>query len=116
MQVPLMHVEANEYVHGELNREVTAIGRHYVLSREVRMPFQGREILYVMGYAVLDTTCCGTGGLAYVHVPGFVLDWQGSKNGDGLAVSLVEPIRDKDMQREIRRLIEKTEVVHQIQF
>ena len=111
-----MHVEASEYVHLELNREVTAIAGHYVLTREVRMPFQGREILYVIGYAVFDTTCCGTGGLAYAHVPGFVLDWQGSKNGDGLAVSLVEPIRDKDMQREIRRLIEKTEVVHQIQF
>lgn len=111
-----MHIEANEYVHRELNREVTAIGGHYVLTRQVRMPFQGREILYVIGYAVFDTTCCCIGGLAYAHVPGFVLDWQGSKNEDGLAVSLVEPIHDKDMQREIRRLIEKTEVVHQIQF
>jgi len=111
-----MHIEANEYVHRELNREVTAIGGHYVLVRQVRMPFRGREVLYVIGYAVLDTTCCGAGGLAYAHVPGFVLDWQGSKNTDGLPVSLVEPIRDKDMQREIRRLIEKAEVVHQIQF
>ena len=112
----MMHAETDEYVHHELNREVTAIGGHYVLTRQARMPFQGREILYVIGYAVLDTTCCGTGGLAYALVPGFILDWQGSKNEDGLDVSLVEPIRDQDVQREIRRLIGEREIVHQVQF
>lgn len=111
-----MHAETDEYVHRELNREVTAIGGHYVLTSEVRMSFRGREILYVIGYAVFDTTCCGTGGLAYALVPGFILNWQGKKNEDGLVVSLVEPIHDEGMQREIRRLIEEKEVVHQIQF
>ena len=77
-----MHAESHEYIHHDLNREVTAIGGHYVLTKEVRLPFEGREALYVVGYAI----------------------------------SLVEPIHDEAAQREIRQLIERKEVVHQVRF
>ena len=105
-----------EYIHHELNREVTAIGGHYVLTKEVRLPFEGREILCVVGYAVVDSPCCGVGGMAYALVPGFVLDWKSTTNNEGLATSLVEPVEDQVTQREIRQLIERKEVVHQVKF
>lgn len=107
---------SQEYIHHKLNREVTAIGGHYVLTKEARLPLAGREVLYLVGYAVVDNSCCGVGGLAYALVPGFILDWKGKTNGDGLAISLVEPIHDQVTQREIRQLIERKEVVHQIRF
>ena len=107
-----------EYVHQELNREITAIGGHYVLTKEVRLPFRGREVLYLVGCAVVDTSCCGAGGCAYALVPGFILEWKSQTDGDGLAVSQVEPIRDEATQREVRRLIEMEEEgpVHQVIF
>ena len=105
-----------EYIHHELNCEVTAIGGHYVLTKEVRLPFQGQEVLYIVGYAVVDNSCCGVGGMAYAVVPGFVLDWRGKTNGEGLAISLVDPIHDAATQREIRQLIERKEIVHQVRF
>jgi hypothetical protein len=105
-----------EYVHQELNQEVTAVAGHYVLIREVRMPFGGREILYLVGHAAFDTTCCGVGGCAYALVPGFVLDWRSQINTDGLAVSRVEAIHDRDIQEQVQRLIEKKEMVHQVRF
>ena len=105
-----------EYVHQELNREIVAIGGHYVLAKEVRLPFRGREVLYLVGCAVVDTSCCGAGGCAYALVPGFILEWKSQTDGDGLAISQVEPIRDEVTQREVRRLIEREEPVHQVMF
>jgi hypothetical protein len=104
------------YVHQELNQDIAAIGGHYVLTREVRLPFHGREVLYLVGCAVVDTSCCGAGGCAYALVPGFILEWKSQTDGDGLAVSQVEPIRDKALQREIGRLIKEAEPVHQVTF
>jgi len=105
-----------EYVHQELNQEVTAIGGRYVLVKEVRLPFRGREVLYLVGCAVVDSSCCGAGGCAYALVLGFVLRWKGKTNEDGLAISQVESIRDEATQREIGRLIEGAEPVHQVTF
>jgi hypothetical protein len=107
---------SQEYIHHKLNREVTAIGGHYVLTKEVRLPLAGHEVLYLVGYAVVDNSCCGVGGLAYALVPGFVLDWKSRTCNDGRAVSLVEPIDDPTAQAQIRRLIQGKEVVHQITF
>ncbi len=111
-----MCAESREYIHYELNREVTAIGGHYVLTQEVRLPFKGREILYVVGYGVVDNSCCGVGGMAFALVPGFVLDWKSTTNNEGLATSLVEPVGDQVTQRENRQLIERREIIHQVQF
>jgi hypothetical protein len=104
------------YVHPELHQEVTAIGGHYMFVKEACLPFRGREVLYLVGYAVFDTTCCGPGGCAYALVPGYVVQWKHSTDQDGRAVSLVEPIRDEAVQREIARCIERVDMVHQVQF
>ncbi len=111
-----MNAKSRDYIHQELNREVTAIGGHYVLTKEVRLPFEGREILYIAGYAVVDNSCCGTGGMAFALVPGFILDWKSKTSDEGREISLVEPIHDEAAQREIRHLIERNEVVHQVRF
>ena len=111
-----MRAESREYIHHQLNREVTAIGGYYVLTKEARLPFAGREVLYVVGYAVVDNSCCGVGGMAYALVPGFIVAWKSKTNDDDLAVSLVEPIDDPTAQADIRRLIQGKEVVHQIRF
>jgi hypothetical protein len=105
-----------EYVHQELNQEVTAIGGHYVLVKEDRLPFRSQEILYLVGHAAFDTACCGVGGCAYALVPGFVLAWKYRMNEDGLAVSQVVAIRDEAIQRDVRRLVERREMVHQTVF
>jgi hypothetical protein len=104
------------YVHPELNQEISAIGGHYVLIKEARLPFQGRHVLYLVGHAAFETTCCGVGGCAYALVPGFILDWKGGLNGDGCVVSQVEPIRAEIVQHQVRRLLEQREWVHQVIF
>jgi len=109
-------VNSQYYTHPILEEEITAIGGHYVLAKEVRLPHHGREILYLVGYAVLDSTCCGVGGCAYAIVPGFVLDWKFKKDLADRPVSEVNPIQDPLVQKEIRQLIQKKEMVHQVNF
>ena len=105
-----------DYVHPQLNTEITAIGGHYMLTNEVRVPFLEKEIIYLVGYAVVDTSCCGAGGCGYARVPGFLVKYRFKKDNNGDDISLVEPIRDPSMQKEISALIKKDELVQQILF
>ena len=108
--------ETRDFAHPRLGQEVTAIGGHYVFGKEIRMPFRTREILYLVGYAVLDSTCCGVGGVAYVLVAGFIQDWKYKKNQTDDAISRIELIRDLSIQKEVSRIIRQKEMVHQIAF
>ena len=105
-----------DYVHIDLNEEITAIAGYYVLTRETRHPFHDREILYFLGYCIIDNSCCGSGNLSYAIVPGFIIEWKYKKTPDGFPVSRVEPIRDRALQNDIRSLIKQKEVVSQVTF
>jgi hypothetical protein len=109
-------IEIEDFAHPRLGQEVTAIGGHYVFGKEIRMPFHGREILYFVGYAVLDSTCCGVGGVAYVLVAGFIQQWKLKKNQNECFVSRIQPIRDQATQEEVSRVIRKKEMVYQVSF
>ena len=105
-----------EYIHDKLNEEATAIGGHYVFTQETRLPYEDREVLYLTGYAVMDTTCCGEGGCGFSLVYGFIEDWKSETNEEGEEVSKIIPVRGEMMQKVIRGLIEKREVVNQVNF
>jgi hypothetical protein len=105
-----------EYRHEELNLEVEAVAGHYLLEKEVRMPFAGREVLYVIGHGVFDTTCCGAGGCRYAIVPGFIVKWKTISDEAGRKISEVEPIKDDSTRRDLERLIKGKETVQQVNF
>ena len=108
--------EHRDFAHPQLGQEVTAIGGHYVFGKEIRMPYHSREILYFVGYAVLDSTCCGVGGVAYVLVAGFIKQWKINRNQNDCFISQIETICDPVVQKEVRSLIQKREMVHQVTF
>jgi len=108
--------DTQEFVHPKLGQEVTAIGGHYVFGKEIRLPYKGREILYFVGYAVLDSTCCGVGGTAYVLVAGYISQWKYKKSHNDFPVSQVEPIHARIDEKQIRNLIQKKEMVYQVTF
>ena len=109
-------IEPQDFTHPDLGREVTAIGGHYVFGKEIRMSYDSREILYFVGYAVLDSTCCGVGGVAYVLVAGFIRQWKYKKNHDDCLVSQIEPIFDQTIQKKVRSIIQQKEMVYQVTF
>ena len=108
--------ELQDFTHPDIGQEITAIGGHYVFNKEARITYNGRNVLYLIGYAVVDTSCCGVGGCAYARVPGYVKAWKYKTDINGVSVSQIEPISDPLDQQAIRRMIQKKEVVQQVTF
>lgn len=111
-----MNPQAVEFTHPVLNEQVSAIGGHYVFTREVRAVFAGKEVLYYTGYFVMDRSCCGVGGCAYALVAGFVQDWHCASAADGRPVSRVRPVTDSKWQENIAAGIKKADPMTQVSF
>ncbi len=105
-----------EYTHQPINKDITSISGHYTLQREVRRQYGDREVLYIVGQAVADSACCGSGNWDYALVPGYIVSWQIKTNDTGQPVTEVEPISDKQVQAGIQRDIAEAEGVSRIEF
>jgi hypothetical protein len=105
-----------EYTHIPVNRDVVCIAGYYTPLKEARLRYNDREVLYVVGLAVLESSCCGTGRWGYALVPGYVVGWQNQTNEAGLPVSDVEPISDKIAQDDISRTLKEVESISQVEF
>lgn len=108
--------EIHEYLHRELGEATTAIGGHYALLKEETLDFQGRKVLYLTGYALMDTTCCGAAGWGYAHVQGFVEKWRYRNDADGSIRTRVSLIEASPEQKRIALLIQEKEAVQQVMF
>ena len=104
------------YTHLELGQEIEiGIGGYYIPEKEARLEYNSREVLAVIGQAVVESSCtgiddqCVAGSWRYAIVPGYIVSWQNSRNETGLPVSETEPISDQRAQRDIRRILESSE-------
>lgn len=104
-----------EYTH-ELNREIRSISGGYELEREGKFEIHGKEVLYVVGNAIMDSSCCGVWGCRYALVPGYVKKFKTRQDEQGLWISEVEPVIDGATRQKITRLLEEKELVQQVQF
>jgi len=105
-----------DHTHLNLNREVAAIGGEYAFLKESTVRFQEKTILYYIGCAVLNGSCCGTGGVCFARVPGVVRDLKYKIDASGASVSRVERITDQTIQKQVRKILQDTEMVHQVEF
>ena len=104
-----------EYTH-ELGREVRSISGGYELEMEGKLQIDGREVLYVVGNGVVDSSCCGVGGCRYALVPGYVRRFRFRQDERGLWISEVEPVTDGTVRGRITDLLKERELVQQVQF
>ena len=106
----------NKYTHQELNKEQVSIAGHYVPITEARLKYNGREVLYVVGQAVIDTSCCGAANFLCALVPGYIVEWQSEKGEGGFPVTEVESVVDEDSRKRIKEIIKEAECVSQVEF
>ncbi len=105
-----------EFVHPVLGEDVTAIGGHYVLTKEERLRHAGKEVLYLIGYGSVDTSCCGAGGCIYALVPGYVVSYRSRKHPESsLDISLIEPV-EAEAHSELATRLKALEGVTQVHF
>jgi len=77
---------------------------------------RGREVLYLVTDAVVDTVCCGDRVFHYATVLGYVTDWKSSLDASGLPVSFVEPVSDPTIRKEIEDLLKRDDAELQVSF
>ena len=106
----------NKYTHLKLNQDVKTFAGYYTPLKEVRLKYNGNEVLYVFGQAVIEASCCGNGTYEYVLVPGYIINWQNEKNENGLLTSDIEIISDEASKNNIRKIIGEAEHTSQIEF
>ncbi len=104
------------YTHLELDCDIEAPSGYYTPQKEVRLKYNGREVLYTVSHAVIESSCCGASDFISAQVPGYIVRWQGETNHNGLSVSLVEPITDTNVQDYIRKIIKENEELSQVEF
>ena len=104
------------YVHlpeGSDDHSGHGVKAHWV---ERTVVHHGRDVLCLLTDAVIDTVCCGDRAFHYATVLGYVKGWQSEKDEHGLPVSLVEPVADSSVQREIEDLLKRDDSELQISF
>jgi len=105
-----------EYLHQEPGTKVRFIAGYYTIVEEQRLTSCGREVLYVVGIAAVESTCCGTQGCRFVNIPGYVVAWKTRLSESGMPVSFVEPIEGEAEQFEIREILDRRFPYSQILF
>ena len=80
-------------------KEFHSISGRYEFDTEGQIKIEGKEILYVLGNAVMDTSCCGFWGCRYALVPGYVVKWKYKKDDKGNPVSIISPITDEHVSK-----------------
>lgn len=105
-----------EYLHQEPGKEVRFIAGHYTIVEEQRLAFCGREVLYVVGIAVVGSACCGAQGCRFINIPGYIVAWKNRLSESGMPVSVVKPVECETEQCEIRETLDRRFPHSQILF
>jgi hypothetical protein len=106
----------NKYTHLELNKDVPAPSGYYVPEKEIKLKYDGREVLYVLSHATIESSCCGAADYDAAMVPGFILHWQSETGPNGAPVTEVEPINDEKTRDDVRKIIKEAENVSRTEF
>jgi hypothetical protein len=104
------------YTHKELDKEIKTISGYFVYHEEKQFTFRGREVLYAVGFAAVDSSCCGVGGCPFIEVPGYVVSWKSGTNNAGNPISKVDPITSDEEAKEIKAALDELYPHSQINF
>jgi len=85
-----------EFTHPELGREVRSISGYYLPFEEHIFEYNGQEVVYVIGDACVEASCCGTKTWVYIQVPGFIVRKHIRVRQDMLPVSEIEIIENNE--------------------
>ena len=97
----------SEYIHPELKKRVDLFGGGYSFIEEGKFAYREKEVLFSVGIADLEASCCGTWGCGFIKVPGYVLSWKTRVDECGQVISEIERVEDQESQREIREILQE---------
>jgi hypothetical protein len=93
------------YSPGDFGSEVQAPWGYYQPMEEGTLEFAGKSVLYTLGSACIEASCCGKGSWTYARVEGYVAGGsspQGSGAGEPVEIDAIE---DPVEKAEIAKLL-----------
>lgn len=106
-----------EHVHQPIGEEIRSIAGYYMVLEEAVIQYNDRELLYLVEMAAVDTSCCGSGGMGFIMVPGYINALKTRRNQEGLWVSDMDRLDNQEDRKEITRLLlEKHPGFQQVNF
>jgi hypothetical protein len=94
-----------EHIHQPIDEEIRSIAGYYLVLEEGVIKYKGRDLLYLVEMAAIETSCCGRGGMGFIMVPGYIDALKARQNDDGLWVSDVDRVGGEEERKDITRLL-----------
>ena len=105
-----------EYIHDPLNQPIESIAGYYTPMKELRLAYNGREVLCILGSAAIESSHYRIGSCAYAIIPGYIVSWQFKHSDSGMPVTETEPIRSEDDKSAISEALNRIDPVTIIDF
>jgi hypothetical protein len=95
-----------DYVHTPVGEEVEFLAGSYSIDSEERIPYDGGELLCLVGQTSVITSCCGVANpFSFIKVVGLVRRWHHSSDASGHPVTEVDVVRGDEAQRKARAAV-----------
>jgi hypothetical protein len=98
-----VETEMAEHIHQEIGEEIRSIAGYYMVLEEGMLEYNGRDVLYLLEAAAVDTSCCGRGGMGFIFVPGYLNAIKHRKNEEGKWISDVDRVEGEEDKEKITR-------------
>jgi hypothetical protein len=96
-----------QYTHPKLDSEIRAPSGSYLPQEEHTLPYNGREVMYVSGLMVIETSCCGIGSWQYIQTPGFLVKRGEISDKNDSPVSEIDTIQNEKDRTAVYKLLEQ---------
>jgi len=98
-----------QYSRDELGGEIEAPWGYYQPLEEGSLEYESRQVLYTLGSACIEVSCCGHGSWEYARVEGFIIDDDMvSPGGDaGGATVELETVENVEQRAGVSKLIQE---------
>lgn len=107
------------YSRNEMGGEVQAPWGYYQPLEEGSLEYGGRQVIYTLGSACVEVSCCGHGSWDYARVEGYVTGDASSSAAEGgvdQAAIELETVDGPDQRAAVARLIEEKHPGVRVEF
>lgn len=107
------------YSHDELGGEIQAPWGYYQPQEEDSLEYAGRRVIYTLGSACIEVSCCGNGSWNYARVEGYVTDDDAAASSSSQAMNgsiELESVEAPDQRTAIARLLEEKHPGVRVEF
>jgi hypothetical protein len=110
-------IKTKKFIHQKPGKEIAfGIAGQYIPYEDNIIEYNGKKVLYEIGKVKMEASCCALDDWIYTVVPGYIVNWKGETNEDGLPVTEVEPVTDRQARQDITEIIQVKEDLFVIEF